>query len=762
MLQKKIYVVLLFFVWVGSARLKAQCSFSLNGMVTDAITGETLAGAAIFCEALKKGEVCNEKGHFHFKGLCGGEYQFVVRVLGYEEMDTVLKVPAPQEIVLSLRPMVKQLDEVNVSGEKLQELSSIPQYTLVIANPAGKTLGESLQSLTGVSLLKTGSTIAKPVVHGLHSQRLLILNNGIRQEGQQWGNEHAPEIDVFLASHLTLVKGAASVQYGADAIGGVILVEPAPLPYGKRKLGGRVHTAAASNGRLMATSAVAEGAWLRQQGAWRIQGTFKQSGNVRTPHYYLMNTGSKEYNFSATIGVKKQTYGVETFYSQFNTNIGIFRGAHIGNLQDLLNAIASERPLYQDGFTYRIQRPRQEVQHQLAKTTVFWQVNDRFKISWVNALQQNRRAEYDAHRAFNATLDRPQMQLNLQTATSDLSLEHATQAWSGKIGASFLAQRNRYEGSVFIPNYRALAFGLFWIERWQKNRWELETGVRYDYRWMRVVRWSDNVIVKPEYLFHNVSATGGINYQATPTWRWSLNLGTAWRPPHVSELFSAGLHHGMASVEIGNSSLTTEKALKAISSIKYQSKNERLNLELDAYIQHIWDYIYLRPVFPPTLTIRGAFPTFAYTQVDVLFSGLDTKITYDFLKNLEYEAKLSVVRAVQRTSREHLLLIPPDRYEHVFRWKGTSKRPSMVLSMLQLRKQWRVPPQQDYAPPPKGVVLFNLLAEQTFSLSSQQFIEIGMGVENLLNTVYRDYMNRFRYFADEMGRNISLKARYTF
>ncbi|MDW8288463.1 MAG: TonB-dependent receptor, partial [Flammeovirgaceae bacterium] len=324
------------------------------------------------------------------------------------------------------------------------------------------------------------------------------------------------------------------------------------------------------------------------------------------------------------------------------------------------------------------------------------------------------------------------------------------------------AQRNRYEGSIFIPNYRSFASGFFWIERWQGNRWELEAGLRYDYRWMRVVRWSDNVIVKPEYSFHNASVTLGANCRVTPLWQWNFHLGTAWRPPHVSELFSAGLHHGTASFEIGNPTLTTEKALKAISSISYKDKSKKLNLELDSYAQYIWDYIYLKPVFPPTLTVRGAFPTFAYSQVNAFFGGTDIKLTYALWAGLAYEGKFSMVRAIQLDSKEHLLLIPPDRYEHTLRWSANPKKITVALSVVQRQKQWRVSPHQDYAPPPNGVVLINFFAEQTFLLTSRQTIWIGIGVENVLNTAYRDYMNRFRYFADEAGRNFSLRIKYSF
>jgi iron complex outermembrane receptor protein len=643
----------------------------------------------------------------------------------------------------------------------------LPQNSLTnLATTRGLTLGESLKGITGVNLLKTGASISKPVIHGMHSQRVLILNNGIRQEGQQWGSEHAPEIDPFVASKLTVVKGAASVQYGADAIGGVILVEPASLPFENKKLGGEINIVGTSNGRAGTFSGILQsGNLFNIKGlAWRIQGTLKQAGNYRTPHYYLMNTGLKEQNFSTTLGFKRENFGIELFYSHFNNTIGIFRGAHIGNLTDLQNAIKSERPLYVSGFTYDIQRPRQEIQHNLLKMSAYWRWNDKAKLSLTNSFQSNERAEYDAHRVYNdsiAALNRPQMQLFLNTMTSELALEHQiSPKISGKLGMSLLAQKNRYEGTVFIPNFRAYSGGLFWIERWQGEKWEWEMGLRYDYKWMRVSRWDNNVIVRPEYIFHNFSATVGTVYKPSTQWNLTANIGTAWRPPHVSELFSAGLHHGTASVELGNAQLKTEKGVKGIVSAQYQSINQFINLEISAYYQYLWDYIYLKPIQPPTLTIRGAFPTFAYTQVEAVFKGIDSRVVFQIHPKVQFESKLSVIRPFNRTDNEYLMLIPPDRYENTLNFLFWEKG-KFSMNVVHIPKQWRVPAGKDYAPSPKAYTLVNLFAENSFKIHKNT-LWFGLGVENVLNKSYRDYMNRFRYFADELGINFTLKSRFEF
>jgi iron complex outermembrane receptor protein len=243
-----------------------------------------------------------------------------------------------------------------------------------LAETRGQSLGEALKAATGVTTLQTGSSIAKPVIHGMHSNRVLILNNGIRQEGQQWGSEHAPEIDPFMAQKLTVIKGAAGVRYGSDAIAGVIMVEPNPLP-DSAKIHGEANLVGFSNGQQGIASGIIEGGLPKKKGwAWRLQGTYKRGADIKTADYYLANTGIQERNFSATIGYNTAHWGTEAYFSYFDTQLGIFAGSHIGNITDLLTAINSSRPnsdYTPSSASYTINRPNQDLAHNLFKVKSF-------------------------------------------------------------------------------------------------------------------------------------------------------------------------------------------------------------------------------------------------------------------------------------------------------------------------------------------------------------------------------------------------------
>ena len=201
------------------------------------------------------------------------------------------------------------------------------------------TLRESLKELPRVSSIQSEPSIFKPVIHGVHSQRILILNNGIRQERQQWGAEHAPEIDPFIASNIVEIKDAGAIKYGTDALGGVIKINPPDLPT-TNTFGGELNMIGQSNGRSGTISGMVEGGLKKFKGfGLRVQGIGKNSGDFHERDYNLSNTGYNELNYSLATGYHKENVGIEIYYSHFKTEIGILRGSSVESASNLENAL---------------------------------------------------------------------------------------------------------------------------------------------------------------------------------------------------------------------------------------------------------------------------------------------------------------------------------------------------------------------------------------------------------------------------------------
>jgi iron complex outermembrane recepter protein len=759
-------------VWLAGWQIAAaqpggrHCNHTLYGVVTDSETLEPLVDAKVFFRSSGKGVLTGMNGEYEIRGLCDGVDTVTVTHAGCETRQYAVEIKENTHLDIQLPHNQYHTDTVHIHDKHANPKPTQAESSLTgkdLEKLAGKSLGEALKEIAGVNALQTGPSIFKPMIHGMHSNRIVIMNNGVRQESQQWGSEHAPEIDPFTATRLSVVKGANSVRYGPDAIAGVVLVEPGPLP-DSAGMGGAIHMVGATNGWMGATAGVLEGRFKKPL-AWRLQGSLKRSGNFHAPDYILANTGLSEANFSGAAGWTRERYAVEAYYSHFSSNIGIFAGSHIGNLTDLQNAIASDTPLVSSNFTYAIAAPKQHITHDLAKVKAWAETGHVGILNATFAWQHNLRQEYDNHRSSASDPGAPQLHYEISTASGEVFWEHNKfKDLKGMVGITGQTQVNHYEGFFFIPNFWNFNLGPFLLERLVKLRWELEAGIRYDRRWNQIWMWQGGEIISPKQNWQNFSGSLGGLVRLNEHLSIHGNVGSAWRPPTMNELFSKGLHHGAASFEIGDSTLGPEQALNSTLSLEYRGHNE-FSGELGVYYNYIHDFIYQEPVQPATLTVRGAFPTFVYKQVDAQFMGVDMAFAWEVTHHLAWNAKASIVRAQNLTTDQPLIYIPPDRFESGLTFTFTGGKyihtPSVGLSGVITRRQDRFPAGVDYALPPAAWALLNAEAGGTLVLGKFT-MDLGLGAYNLTNTRYRDYMNRFRYYADEMGRNYSLRVKIPF
>lgn len=765
---------------------QVACRAGLTGRIMGPDSQGPLPGATVYVRELATGAVADTAGYYRLVNLCAGQYTLDYQFVGYKTITRAVRVGPDSLLTLSPVLLVADnqlLQEVIVS-ERRSEARQLLQVQTALTGKAldatrGQSLGESLKTLPGLYSVQTGPSISKPVIHGLYSNRILTLNNGIRQEDQQWGSEHAPQIDPFLASRLTVIKGAASIRYGSDAIGGVILVEPNTMPT-QPGVGGELNAVGGTNGGQGTVSGLVEQAFGRRLAglSWRVQGTLSRIGYTRTPRYFLENSSYHETNGSATVAYTRQHGGLEVFYSQFNTKVGLFTGAQVGSLTDFYAAIARPEPLSQPEFSYALGRPYQQVQHELLKTKAFWRSDRWGTLSLTYARQKNVRREYDIQ-SFSRTAD-PELYLRLVTQTTDLIWEQKPLktarggVFSGSVGLNGIAQGNIRRFLFLIPNYRSYGAGLFAIERYARNRWTAEGGLRVDYRWLRAFFLNEqtNVVTDETRQWQNLTGSLGLTYQLRPQLTLSANVGTAWRPPSVSDLYSNGLHQSAVAYERGNPDLVPEQAYNANLSVEYTGK--RLALELGLYNNRITNYIYLKPDSLPIVRQRGAFPAYSYTQVQATFRGVDATLRYQLTSRLTFISKTSLLFAYDHTNQNYLVGIPPNRTDNGLRYDltGRGRFSGMYVSVTNryVARQRRAPQVTarqengqlvftgDFAPPPPAYTLFGAEIGFSYRLGRQPLSVILTGT-NLLNQTYRDYLDRFRYFADEPGRNILLKLK---
>ena len=682
---------------------------TLSGRVTDAATGAALPGAAV--RALEVAAATDANGRFTLRGLTADTATVVVSFVGYDTWRGFVRVSEASVLEVEMVPVEAVLDEVEVSADAAQERLGRDTRAVGVLEGAeldearGQTLAETLEGLNGVTSLTTGPTIAKPVVRGLHSDRVLILEDGVRQEGQQWGGEHAPEIDPFSAGRIEVIKGAAGVEYGAGAIGGVVRLEAEELPT-MPGLDGRLSLQAFSNSGQGAGSLLVEDAPASLPGfSWRLQGSARRAGDARTPDFVIRNSAFAEAAGHLTLGYQRGDTEVDAHLRRYSTELGIYRGSHFGNARNLEAIIerGGPDPAWNYQFSYDIDAPKQTVTHDVASihghTTFDWGHLDA-----TLSAQQNRRREFDAHRPFNDSLvalgERPAFDVTLATQSVDVKLEpDVSDRARLAIGFQGRTQLNENgETGFLIPNFRAYDGGLFAHGSYAvTDRFTLDVGGRLDARTQRAfprnfqTRSFDDV----RRTFLGGAAVAGGIYSLSDQWSLAANVGSAWRPPNVSELYAFGVHHGTAQFEIGDPDLEVERSFDLNTTVRHESA--WASAEVSAYLNHIDNYVYALEDPEPTATIRGTFPTFQTTNADARFAGVDATLEVRPASWLDVGARASILRADNLEVDGPLFGVPANRFGgHVrltrTRAHSASRAPSSRSTPSTSLRQDRVQP----------------------------------------------------------------------
>ncbi|MDW3645606.1 MAG: TonB-dependent receptor [Bacteroidia bacterium] len=771
-MRLRIYIFVLSQILSLSSSWAQSCDLEIKGYVKDEFSKTPLSYTNISIEETGGGITADSAGFFHLKNLCEGEYHLKLSHLGGETDRFFIKLSRDTLLTLYLKHHIEFLEEVQIKGEARSDLQLQNQKVLgkeQIQKESGKALAQMLESISGVSTIKGGGGISKPVIHGLYGNRVAVLNNGIAQAGQQWGNDHAPEIDPNTAQQISVVKGVGAVEYGSNILGGIIKVSPgniSPDPH----IHGLINYNFQSNGlgHSLAGRLEKSDDW----GAWRITGSLKFNGDQRSPNYFLTNTGTREANIAAQWD-KNVNYWWKSrlYYSLFNTELGILRGSHIGNLTDLQNAIGNRVPAFTaDTFSYKINPPRQVVQHHLLKWENHFLFPDQSSLTFIYGGQLNDRKEFDVRRSGRSEI--PSLSLFLQSHFADVKYQKTLESGlSFKVGTQgkFVDNNNNPETGIFplIPNYRKYNSALYALLYSGENRLMYELGARYDYQLYQVA--TINVgppafVERFEHSYHNYALLGSLKFTHNSQFTSRLNLGMAQRSPDINELYSQGLHQGVSGIEEGDRSLIPETSMKAVLS-NTLIVGKQFFLESTAYLQNIDNYIFLEPEDEYRLTIRGAFPVFRYKQTGAQIMGWDLLAKFTPVEKWEWITKYSVIRGHDLSNDLPLVYMPANNFFSSISFlpeeQGNFHFDRLSINAKYVFRQNRLLPEQDFLAPPDAYFLLGAEWEGHIQLGESK-VAFSLQAENILNTVYRDYLNRLRYYADDLGINIRLGIRYEF
>lgn len=799
--------LLYLFLFISSFLTAQNCDYTISGQVIDIHDNSLLQGAVIAIEGTTNVAYSDDKGNFELNDICGGELVIKVTHLYCETQTKRIKLQENLKINFRLEHHLEELNEVLLKGKLYDEKlnSSITRQLKVeeLESFSNASLGDALKTISGVSSLNTGSSIVKPIINGLHSSRVLIINDNVRLHDQQWGEDHAPNVDINSAANVTVIKGASALKYGGDAVGGTIVIEPQKAPL-KDTLMGKTILTGATNGRggTFSKSLIK----ANSNGFnYRLQGSLKRLGDLKAPDYQLTNTGQRENNISLGVGLNKIDYGIDFSYKLTNSGIGILRSAHVGNISDLEASINRGVPFFIEDFSYSINSPKQEITHQIYKLNAFKKLKNIGEVNLQYSFQNNDRSEFDVRRGGRS--DVPAMEMNLKTHTLLAQLEWTDlERFDSNFGIELNAQTNIPSGETgvrrLIPDYKMYTAGVFaTTEILLTDRWKMDAGIRYDFntidaqkfyirsRWERLnynelfpefeveEARGGQIFTNPSFDFHNLSATFGATHTFQNNWRFTTNLSSASRAPNPSELFSDGLHHSLARIEFGNLETTSEQSFKAGASLEGQIK--ALEFKIQPFYNYIQNFIILVPSAIESNTIRGSFPVWRYRQSDSRLFGVDVGLNYAY-QNFELNSNFAYVNGQDLDSNAPLINMPPFNSSNTLTYKIQNwNNFYLSLNSQFIAEQTRFPntnfqteiinrisgePETiliDISTPPEAYHLLNLKSGFEFNFNSKR-LSINVMINNLLNTNYKSYLNALRFYADEVGTNAMLQLKFNY
>lgn len=756
-----------------------SAQYAVDGTVTDP-AGKSLVGVHVWIHETGQGKITDSTGHFKFQSLHGGNYHLHIQTVGYKPIIKEFKLNENIYLgVIPLTPALTELQQIDVEDSKLRAAKMETTLPVIVLDAAfleqnpGSTLAGVLTKVPGIQALTTGTGIAKPMIRGLGFNRVAVVENGIRQEGQQWGADHGLEIDQFNVKRIELIKGPGSLLYGSDAITGVLHIKPVQMKPNTLEAG--ILTTYRSNNDLGGGSAWLgihkKGIQFRARYSTMIYRDYRVPADQFVYNGYVLpiynnrikNTAGHENNGSFSLGLFRNRGFTMLTGSLYHLKTGFFPGAH---------GIPAFNNLLPDNNTGNIDLPYQEVYH----GKLIWNSNIRVGKHWLEAdvgYQYNRRREYSAPHShgYEPTPDgNTELSFDLQTVSANIRLHQAEFRKIRMIyGLSAQYKTNRSGGySFLIPNFTDAGAGFFVYSGYELKKGNvLSGGIRADgaalysdpvYRMIYANGLPQGIArVSPKInrLFGNVSGSVGYSMKASEYSTLKWNVGSSFRLPTVPELTANGIHHGALRYEQGDSTLTSERSVQF--DMEYSYDKNSLHFTVSPFFNYYNGFIFLDPTskFSP---LPDAGLIWKYNQADGIHTGIEYSIDFHPVKGLHLNSGAQFVYTYNLRTGYNFPLIPPAgghleaEYEYAF--KGS--RNTVVSFGTEVR--WAAPQmlvaRNEKTTP--GYAILNVHAGFNIRFGPQT-IKLHATVQNILNTRYFNHLSTWRFIGlPEPGRNIIL------
>ncbi len=769
---------------------------SLQGKVTDAKTGEVLNGATIFVHDIKAGTVSNSSGIFKLTNLPPGKYLVEVSFLGYKTIVETVDIAGDVQINFALQPTVVENETITVTGvssaTRVKRISTpisiIKKETLL--GGVSSNLIDALTKTPGVSQVSTGPAISKPSIRGLGYNRVVVINDGVRQEGQQWGDEHGIEIDEYNVSKAEVLKGPASIMYGSDALAGVVnIISAVPAPQGTIK--GNIFSNYQTNNKLWGFHGDIGG---NQNGfIWGAYASFKAAADYKNKYdSYVFNSKFNEKNIGGYIGLNKSWGFSHILVSNFDQHLGLIEGERDSATGKFVKPIDNNGvedvaiATNSDFSTTNPLVPRQHIQHFKVTSDNSFNLG-RNRMTLTVGYQRNQRQE------FGNILDPAEKNLyfDLQTVNYNLQYHFAEKnKWKTSIGINGMQQSNANKGvEQLIPEYSLFDIGTFVFTQKTVDKVTFSGGIRLDQRSVHSHELMDGPTIKFDGFdkqFTNISGSAGLSYEASNDLTLKFNIARGFRAPSIPELASNGAHEGTNRFEYGSQNLKSETSFQIDGGLEVNS--EHVSLAASLFYNAVSNFIYYRKLSAvgggDSLIINndGQFFAFRFDQRNAKLYGAE--INFDIhphpLDWLHIENSFSYVRGQLSEAQDgssNLPFIPAARLINEVRGdffkKGKSIKNVYVKGELDNTFAQDHPfTGFDTETKTPGYSLVNIGLGGDIASQGKTLFSIYLAANNIGDVAYQSHLSRLKYTdvnnvtgrmgVFNMGRNFSFKVNIPF
>jgi iron complex outermembrane recepter protein len=784
---------------------------NLKGKITDKSTGEAITGATVLIPDLKTGDISDKNGVYKLDNLPDGKVIIQVNFLGYKSILQKVDLSLTSTLNFEMEQAITEMNEVVITGTSRateNTLNPVPIITLKsieLQQNLSTNIIDAISKLPGVNAVTTGPNVSKPFIHGLGYNRVLTLFDGVRQEGQQWGDEHGIEVDENMVDRIEIIKGPASLIYGSDALAGVINLLPANAFHQDTIQGHVLADYQTNNGLVNISTALAGN---KNGFIWGGVVSHKQATNYQNRYDgRVYGTAFNETDISAYLGLNKKWGYSHLNFNLFNDLQEIPDGSRDSLTRKFTKQITEAdnfRPIVSDAElnSYKITPLHQLVQHyRLYSSNNF--ILGESKLGLILSYQENVRREFSHPE--NPGI--PGLYLDLKTFTYDLKYYLPDlNDWETTIGVNGMYQSNTNRGTEFIiPDYKQFDIGPFVLVTKTIKKLDLSAGVRYDARFFN----NSSMFIRPDPLtgfdmqvtppdtaladhpfysfkhtFSGVSASFGATYNLTKKFLIKANIARGFRAPNIAEISANGVHPGTLIYQIGNTSFKPEFSVQEDLGINYRSNY--ISGDLDLFNNNISNYIFNQSLLNKQgqdSVIANGTQTFKFQQANAQLYGWEANIDVHPYDWLHFENSASVVYALNKggngthinDSTKYLPFIPPLHINSELRAniKSKSKHFSSVYVKIGVEyyaRQNRVYSANNTETPTPGYLLCNAgIGADITDRNGKVLISINVLGNNITDVAYQSHLSRLKYFEEypnnpsgrsgiyNMGRNISFK-----